>query len=135
MNRLLGGHPLDTGGIDQAVRRAGQAGMAAVQIFTAIPKYYGDRSSIRPERVERFQRALRETAMEPRHVLVHAAYVLNTASSDPEKGARARAGLAKEVERSTLLGAGQICFHPGAATDGDREAALDRVAAAIYPCT
>lgn len=105
--------------------------MAAVQIFTAIPKYYGDRSSIRPQRVERFGRALKETGIEPRHVLVHAAYVLNTASSDPEKGTRARAGLAKEMERSSLLGVGQVCFHPGAATDGDREGAIDRVAGAI----
>ena len=31
----------------------------ALQLFTAIPKYYGDKSSIRPERVERFRAALR----------------------------------------------------------------------------
>jgi apurinic endonuclease APN1 len=57
--------------------------------------------------------------------------VLNTATADPEKSTRARAGLAKELERSTLLGIGSICFHPGAATDGDRESAAARVAGAI----
>ena len=58
MPLLLGAHTIDNGGIDMAARRAGNAGMRALQIFTAIPKYYGDKSSIRPERVERFRAAL-----------------------------------------------------------------------------
>jgi len=40
-----------------AARRAGKAGMSALQIFTTIPKYYGDKQSIRPERVARFLQA------------------------------------------------------------------------------
>jgi len=64
-------------------------------------------------------------------VIVHAAYVLNVATPDEEKWKRASAGLAKELERSTALGAGAVCFHPGAATDGDRAAGIERVALAI----
>jgi deoxyribonuclease-4 len=63
--------------------------------------------------------------------VVHAAYVLNTATEDETKSARARAGLQKELERSTALGVGGVCFHPGAATSGSREAAAERVARAI----
>ena len=44
-----------------AVRRSANAGMRAVQIFTAIPKFYGDKSTIRPERVKRFHAALAES--------------------------------------------------------------------------
>jgi deoxyribonuclease-4 len=128
---IFGSHTVDNGGIDQAVRRAAGAGMRAVQIFSAIPKYYGDRVSIRPERVERFRRALGETGVEARHVVVHAAYVLNFAASDEEKRTRAAAGLLKELERSTALGVGGVCFHPGAATDGDRLLGVERVAAAM----
>jgi len=128
---IIGTHPIDIGGIDMAVRRAKNAGMDAVQIFSAIPKYYGDKVSIKPERVERFKKALAETGILPRHVVVHAAYVLNTATWEDEKWTRARDGLAKELERSTALGIGQVCFHPGAATDGDREKAAERVASAI----
>jgi deoxyribonuclease-4 len=105
--------------------------MRALQIFTAIPKYYGDKVSIKAERVERFRAALAETKIEPKFVVAHAAYVLNTATPEEEKSTRARGGLAKELERSTALGIGAICFHPGAATDDDREAAAERVAAAI----
>jgi deoxyribonuclease-4 len=114
--RILGSHTVDNGGIDMAVRRAANAGMRAVQIFTAVPKYYGDKSSIRTERVDRFKAALAETGMKAEHVMVHAAYVLNTATPEDDKWTRARDGLAKELERSTMLGVGQICFHPGAAT-------------------
>src|SRR3954470_3939193 len=140
--RFLGAHTVDNGGIDMAVRRAANAGMKALQLFTAVPKYYGDKSSIRPDRVERFKAALVETKMDPKYVQAHAAYVLNTATPDDEKWSRAKAGLAKELERSTLLGIGNICFHPGAATgatlvpgqllsDEEIDLAAQRVAAAI----
>jgi deoxyribonuclease-4 len=129
--RIIGAHTVDNGGIHMAALRAGRTGMKALQIFTAIPKYYGDKTSIRPERVQRFREALRTAGIEPANVLVHAAYVLNTATSETEKWERAAAGLRKELERSTAIGAGALCFHPGAATDGDRDAALGRVALAV----
>ncbi len=132
MTHYFGAHTIDAGGIHMAARRAGASGMRALQIFTAVPKYYGDKSSIRPERVERFRAALAESKIDPAFVVAHAAYVLNTATPDEEKSMRARGGLAKELERSTTLGIGTVCFHPGAATDDDRDAAAERVAAAIF---
>jgi len=131
MPHIFGTHAVDNGGIDMAARRAAAAGLRAVQIFTAIPKFYGDRSTISPKRVERFHAALEETGIEPAHVVVHAAYVLSVATADEEKWARAAAGLAKEMERSTTLGVGAVCFHPGSASDGDTAAAAKRVAKAI----
>lgn len=131
MEHYFGAHTIDTGGIHMAARRAANAGMRALQIFTAIPKYYNDRVSIRAERVERFRATLASSSIVPERVVVHAAYVLNTATPDDAKWIRARDGLAKELERSTALGVGAVCFHPGAATDGDRDAATERIAAAI----
>jgi len=131
MSLALGAHTIDNGGIDMAARRAGAAGMTALQIFSAVPKYYNEKVSVKPERVARFRAALDEAGIAPRRVVVHAAYVLNLATPDPEKWARARAGITKELARSTALGAGAVCFHPGAATDGDREAGVERIARAI----
>jgi len=131
MSLYLGGHTIDNGGIDMAARRAGRARMKALQIFTAIPKFYGDKSSIRPERIDRFRTALAETEIAPRRVVAHAAYVLNTATHETDKWTRARDGLTKELDRSTRLGIGVVCFHPGAAIDGDTTAAAERVASAI----
>ena len=120
-----------TGPRHMAARRAANAGMRALQIFTAIPKYYGDKSTIKPERVARFRETLAQTPIRLDKVMVHAAYVLNTATPDEGKWVRARDGLAKELERSTALGVYGVCFHPGAATDDDRDAAAARVAAAM----
>jgi deoxyribonuclease-4 len=44
---------------------------------------------------------------------------------------RAAAGLSKELERSTALGIGACCFHPGADKDVDRIAAVVSVARAF----
>ncbi len=128
---IFGTHPPDTGGMDMAVRRSANAGMIAVQIFTAIPKFYGDKSSIRADRIARFQSALTETGMLPKNVMAHGAYVLNVSTSIDEQYSRASGGLTKELERSTMLGLGQFCFHPGAAVTGDLEGAYARVARAI----
>jgi deoxyribonuclease-4 len=131
MPHLLGAHTIDTGGIPMAARRAGNAGMTALQVFSAVPKFYNDKVSVKPDRVARFRAALDEAGIAPAHVVVHAGYVLNTATPDEGKWERARDGLARELERSTALGAGGVCFHPGAATDGDRAAACARVARAL----
>jgi deoxyribonuclease-4 len=127
----LGAHTIDTGGLDMAVRRAAKAGMSAMQLFTAIPKYYGDKTSIRPERAERVRTALAATKLDPAKIMAHGAYVLNVATPDADKWVRARDGLVKELERSSMLGLGSVCFHPGAATDGDRNAAAERIATAV----
>ena len=63
--RFLGAHTIDNGGIHMAVRRAANADMRAMQLFTAIPKYYGDKVTIRPERVQRFKEALAATKIAP----------------------------------------------------------------------
>src|SRR5688572_13489272 len=131
MARYIGAHTVFNGGIHMAAKRAGNAGMRALQIFTAIPKYYGDKISIKPERVTRFRAALAEAGIEPQNVIVHAAYVLSVATPDDEKYVRACGGLAKELERSTALGVGGVCFHSGSAGTSERSASAQRIAAAI----
>ena len=131
MTRYMGAHTIDKGGLHMAVLRAGNAGMTAMQCFTAIPRFYGDKSTIKPERVARFKAALAKTKIKPANVVVHAAYVLSVATPDDEKWARASAGLTKELERSSALGVGAVCFHPGSAGTSDRSDSAKRIAKAI----
>jgi deoxyribonuclease IV len=131
MTRYIGAHTVDKGGLHMAVLRAGSAGMTALQVFTAIPKFYGDKSTIKPERVARFKTALAKTKIQPVNVVVHAAYVLSVATPDDEKWARASGGLTKEMERSSALGVGAVCFHPGSAGTSDRADSAKRIAKAI----
>jgi deoxyribonuclease-4 len=131
MPHFIGAHTIDNGGIHMAALRAGNAGMRAMQLFTAPPRFYGDRATMKPDKARRFHDALAEAGIKPEHVVVHGAYVLGVATPDEAKWERASAGLAKELERSTALGVGAMCFHPGSASDGDTEAAAERVARAI----
>ncbi|MGQ0650333.1 MAG: deoxyribonuclease IV [Gemmatimonadaceae bacterium] len=128
---IIGVHPHDTGGIDMAVRRAAAAGARALQVFSAKPQFYNDKISVRPERVQRFAGAMRESGLDPRYCLVHAAYVLNAATAEPDKYERSAVGLAKELERTTALGAFACCFHPGSAGTADPASAVDRVGDAV----
>src|SRR6478672_8728159 len=131
MTKYIGAHTIDNGGIQMTVLRAANAGMTALQLFTAIPKFYGDKSTIKPERVTRFKTALAKTKIKPANVVVHAAYVLSVATPDDEKWARASAGLTKEMERSSTLGVGAVCFHPGSALTSDRSDSAKRIGKAI----
>jgi apurinic endonuclease APN1 len=128
---FIGAHARDNGGIEQAVRRAASAEMRALQVFSAVPKYYNDKVSVKRERADRFRAALASAGISPAHVVVHAGYVLNTASPEPEKAQRSTVALAKELERTTTLGALGCCFHPGSAGTGDVESALARVGDAV----
>jgi deoxyribonuclease IV len=131
MPRYLGAHTIDNGGIHMAVKRAANAGMTAMQLFTAIPKFYNDKHTIKPGRVERFKAALSSTKIKPQNVVVHAAYVLSVATPEEDKWARASGGLTKELERSSKLGAGCVCFHPGSAGTSERSASAKQIAKAI----
>lgn len=128
---ILGAHGIDNAGIVMTVRRAGRGAMQALQIFSAVPKFYNDKIGVKPERQRAFREALEQAHINPQHVVVHAAYVINCATPDAEKWERSAAALAKEFERSTALGVGGVCFHPGAAKDDNRDAAIERVAEAM----
>lgn len=129
--RIFGVHPADDGGLPYAVQRAAAAGARALQLFTAPPTYYNEKVTLKADKAAKVHAALDAAGIARHHVMVHAAYVLNTASPEEEKALRARAGLAKELERTTVLGAWGCCFHPGSAGDGDAQEAAVRVGKAI----
>lgn len=131
MTRIFGVHPADDGGLPMAVKRAAAAGARALQVFTAQPTYYNEKAGLKADKAAKVHEALAAAGIERKHVLVHAAYVLNTASPEEEKALRARAGLAKEYERTTALQAWGCCFHPGSAGDSDPTDAAVRVGLAI----
>ena len=129
MTHHFGIHAVDSGGIDMAARRSAAAGGTALQIFTAIPKYYGDKISDPPRAGRAVPRGAgrdrdRAGARDRARRLRAQHRERRRGKVEPRGG-----GLAKELERSTALGVGGVCFHPGAATDGDRAAAAGRVAA------
>lgn len=131
MSHFFGAHTIGSGGIHMAAARAGLAGMKALQIFSAMPQFYNEKATVKPDKAARFTEAMTAAGIEKRHCIVHAAYVLNTASPEPEKYERARLGLAKELERTSALGVLGFCFHPGSAGSSDPAGAIERVGDAM----
>jgi deoxyribonuclease-4 len=131
MPHFFGAHTIGTGGVHMAAARAGAAGMQALQVFSAMPQFYNEKATVKPEKAQRFTEAMAGAGIDKRHCIVHAAYVLNTASPEPEKYERAKLGLAKELERTTALGVLGFCFHPGSAGTSDPAGAVERVGDAI----
>lgn len=129
--RIFGVHPADDGGLPLAVQRAANAGAKALQVFTAPPTYYNEKVTIKPDRAATVHAALDAAGIARNHLFVHAAYVLNTASPEDVKAMKARAGLTKEFERSSALGAWGCCFHPGSAGESDPTEAAVRVGVTI----
>jgi deoxyribonuclease-4 len=131
VSRIIGVHAADDGGVWMAVHRAVASKAHTLQFMTAPPTYYNEKVTAKADRVAKFHEALSAGGIAAKHVLVHGAYVLNTASPEPEKAAKAAGGLAKELERSTAYGVGACCFHPGSAGESDPGEACDRVGDAI----
>ncbi len=131
MAHFFGSHTREVGGIHMAVRRAARANMRALQLFSAMPQFYNEKNSVKPERVARFKNALADAKIDPRFVIVHSAYVINCASPEQDKATRAKLALTKELERSTLLGVDGACFHPGSAQGSDVGGGIDRIAEAM----
>ena len=131
MSHYFGAHTHDAGGIHMAVRRAARSGMRALQVFTAVPKYYNEKVRVKPDRIARFSAAVDDAGLDRARILVHAGYVLNTASPEPEKQERAKAALARELDRTTALGVLGCCFHPGSAGTSEPQGAIERIAGAV----
>jgi deoxyribonuclease IV len=124
---LLGAHVSTAGGCSAAPARAAEIRSQWVQIFTKQPQRWAE-----PVFDAEYGRAYRAACAEHDVIgtTVHASYLINAASPDPILQERSVQSLAAEYRRSGTLGAAQVVVHPGAATDGDREAGLIRNAAA-----
>ncbi len=107
---LIGAHESAAGGYPQAVARAREDGCESFQLFTAPP----GRWSVSPDapRAEEFRRAAAEEERF-RAVLVHAPYLPNPASPEPELWVRSVHALLADYRRAAALGASGLVLHPG----------------------
>jgi deoxyribonuclease-4 len=150
---LLGAHLSIAGGFHKALLAAQTYGMDTVQVFTGSPHSWpverraegqaisrSGKASAEPsspwkakelsgEEIQTFRRTLRRTKL--RRPLAHDCYLVNLASPDAELYRRSVEAFVVELQRAEALGLSYLVAHPGAATDGDEQAGLARVAAAL----
>jgi deoxyribonuclease-4 len=124
----LGFHLPVAKGLVAAAEQAARLGTGCLQIFAGNPRSWTQRP-LDPAVAAAFARACQVHDLRP--VTVHAPYLINLASPDPELWQRSVAGLADQLGRAAALGAAAVVVHPGSRGQMPLEWGLERVAAGV----
>jgi deoxyribonuclease-4 len=125
---LIGAHVSPAGGLPKAIERGVERGCESIQIFNQSPRMWKP-TSYRDEDVEAFRAAMAESPIGA--VLIHAVYLLNCASDDPDIRAKSLASLTNSLRVGARIGAAGVVLHPGSAKTGDVGEAIARAGEAI----
>ena len=120
---LIGAHVSPAGGLAKAVERGVERGCQAIQIFNQSPRMW------RPTRYGEDDFAAFRSAMDDSPidaVLIHAVYLLNCGSEDPDIRAKSLTSLVHSLRIGDAIGAAGVVLHPGSALRGPVEPAIAR---------
>ncbi|MCL5016053.1 MAG: deoxyribonuclease IV [Patescibacteria group bacterium] len=124
----IGAHLTTTGGLDKAVIRAEEMGLNCLQFFGASPRQWRVKEQD-PENIEKFKEARKSSGL--LEVYLHAAYLVNLASPDPETAAKSEENLAAHFKIAQKLEANGLIFHIGSGGELPRPEAIKRVVSGI----
>src|SRR4051794_318432 len=110
---LIGAHVSPAGGPAKAVQRGEERGCQAIQIFNQNPRAWKP-TVYSDEAVAEFRAALAASETVDA-LLIHAVYLLNCASEDPEIRAKSVASLIASLRAGAALGAVSVVLHAGSA--------------------
>ena len=125
---LIGAHVSPAGGPAKAVERGVERNCDAIQIFNQSPRAWRPRV-YSPTEIDDFRSAMEASRIEA--LMIHAVYLLNCASEDPEIRGKSLTALIAALQAGAALGAHCVVLHPGSALKSPVEAALERAAATI----
>jgi deoxyribonuclease-4 len=111
-----------------AVERGIERGCRSIQIFNQSPRVWRP-PAYREEDFVEFNQAI--TSSPIKAVLIHAVYLLNCASDDPEIRDKTRTSLIHSLRVGDAIGARGVVLHPGSAKGGDVGDAIERAGAVI----
>ncbi|ADB52022.1 deoxyribonuclease IV [Conexibacter woesei] len=119
---LIGAHVSQAGGLPNAIERGVEKGCTAIQIFNQSPRMW------RPTQYSEDDFAAFRDAMAGspiRAVMIHAVYLINCASEDPEIRTKSLASLTQSLRVGDAIGA-SVVLHPGSALRGHVGEAIAR---------
>ena len=125
---LIGAHVSPAGGPAKAVERGEALGARSIQIFNQNPRAWKP-TVYAAEQVEAFREALAASPVDA--LLIHAVYLLNAASEDPEIRAKTLTSLVASLDAGAALGAHAVILHPGSAKTGEVGPAIARAGEVI----
>ncbi len=125
---LIGAHVSPAGGLPKAIERGVERGARAIQIFNQSPRMWKP-TSYHAEDVSAFKEAMAQSPIDA--VLIHAVYLLNCASEDPDIRAKSLTSLTHSLRVGHEIGASGVVLHPGSAKTGDVGEAIARAGETI----
>jgi deoxyribonuclease-4 len=125
---LIGAHVSQAGGLPLAIERGGQRGCRAIQIFNQSPRMWRP-TAYDADDFDAFNEAMSASRIEA--VLIHAVYLLNCATEDPEIAAKSLASLIQSLRVGEGIGSAGVVLHPGSAKTGDVGQAIARAGKVI----
>jgi len=120
---LLGAHVSTSGGLAGAHARGVEIGADSIQVFNQSPRMW------RPTRwkdddVASFKELMSNGPVGS--VVIHAVYLLNCASKDPEIRSKSTASLIHSLRMGDAIGAAGVVLHPGSTVGEPHEEAVAR---------
>jgi len=125
---LIGAHVSPAGGLAKAIERGEERGCRAIQIFNQSPRMWRP-TAYGEEDYAAFRKAMDSSSIDA--VLIHAVYLLNCASEDPDIRAKSLHSLTHSLRVGQAIGASGVVLHPGSAKTGDVSAAIARAGETI----
>lgn len=128
MFRRIGGHVGTAGGPLTAIKNTLEIGGNAMQIFAGSPRMWA--RSLYPAQVaEEFKKQATEHDLNP--VYIHALYLTNLASDNPELVEKSKAALIMDMKNSAAIGSEGVVLHIGSHQGRGWAAVKDLVIASI----
>jgi deoxyribonuclease IV len=125
---LIGAHVSPAGGPANAVTRGVERGCRAIQIFNQSPRQWKP-TEYDDDKVAAFKEAI--DGSEVQALLIHAVYLVNCASEDPDLREKSLTSLTASLRAGAALGAVGVVVHPGSALKDEPGAAVKRAAKVI----
>ncbi len=125
---LIGAHVSPVGGPAKAVERGIERGARSIQIFNQNPRAWKP-TVYAEEAVAAYHEAFEASTVDA--LLIHAVYLLNPASEDPEIREKSLTSLTASLRAGDRLGAHAVVLHPGSALKGSVDEAIERAGVVI----
>jgi deoxyribonuclease-4 len=120
---LIGAHVSPAGGLAKAVERGVERGCQAIQIFNQSPRMWRP-TAYGADDFAAFRAAMDDSPVDA--VMIHAVYLLNCASEDPDIRAKSLTSLTHSLRIGDAIGAACVVLHPGSALRGEVAPAVAR---------
>src|SRR3984957_16099271 len=106
---LIGAHVSNAGGLSKAIERGVERGCTAIQIFNQSPRMWRP-TAYSDDDFAAFREAMGSSPIDA--VLIHAVYLINSASQDREIRKKSLTSLIQSLRVGAGIGAAGVVLHP-----------------------